>query len=126
MLTGYAPTISQALTISPTPAALVMAGYAPGIAQPHAVNPAAASIVLTGYAPTVSQHLPVAAPNVNGTTIMRASVTNNSVPRLVASIAASGGIMRASAAGSTIMRASPINSTGRMSNSAINCTANLL
>lgn len=61
----------------------------------------------------------------NQSTIMRAAVTNRSVPARAISIAASC-TMRSTFSQSTIMRDYPINTSATMSGAAINRTANLL
>lgn len=74
----------------------------------------------TGAAPVV-----VPAPNEYSATIMRASVINNTVSALIASIASQGGALVAALNQSTIMRATDINSAGTMRADALNQTANL-
>lgn len=74
----------------------------------------------TGDAP-----VEVAAPNEYSATIMRASVINNSVSALVASIASQGGTLVAALNQSTIMRADAKNTAGTMRADALNQNANL-
>lgn len=77
-----------------------------------------------GTSPVVTEVASQAA-KFNHSTIMRATITNRSVPARVTSISASS-TMRSSFSHSTIMRISPLNATATMSDAAINRSANLL
>jgi len=58
-LTGYAPSITQALpsgiTVIPDPIALALSGFAPAIDQTQSVQPGVDALTLTGFAPVITQ-----------------------------------------------------------------------
>lgn len=61
-LTGYAPTVSNPLSIPIPAAALTLSGFAPTVTTPRIVSVPAGSLTLTGFAPVVSTPRTISVP----------------------------------------------------------------
>lgn len=121
----YTPISGTTYTLSCGSGAIPISGGSASLIVARKLVASSGALAIAGGSATFARGMDIV-PVVTGFTIMRESVANSSIARLVDSIAAQGGILGADISGYTIMRASVINSQGRMRDAAINCTASFL